>query len=57
MFGTDAEENVYQFFQDVLSNVDRLWRDIYTEKNVFKKMTEFGVCKGNKQEITNNIFV
>ena len=56
VFGNDTEKNVYQVFRDVLSNAYNLWCDIHIKKNIFKKLTEFGIDKGNKQEIAKDIF-
>ena len=56
LFGTDAEENVYQVFRDILSNAYHLLCDIHMKKDIKKKLTKFGTGKGYKQEITKDIF-
>ena len=56
VFGNDTEKNVYQVFRDVLSNAYHLWCDIHIKKNIFKKLTEFIIDKGNKQETAKEIF-
>ena len=47
---------MYQVFRDVLSNPYHLVCDNTHEEKYLKKLTKFGIGKGNKQGITKYIF-